>query len=280
MSTQRAIILGASSLLAEPLLQALSRQGWQGIALRRKALKTHMPKGFSAQCAESWQWQNFINSEPVVVFSLVPLWVLAESGLRLGAQHKLLAVGSTSVLSKANSLPFERSVAQRLAKAEAEILAAAPHSTILRTSLLYDGQKDANITKICQFIRRFGFLPVAGKASGRRQPLHADDAAAALLLCAERRAPSGLLHMSGSSTISFADMASICFAALGKRPRLLHLPLGVGPVLPAALAGAWQRMNQHQDYGTSDWLLQQGWNARAFTASAITASAAPTKPAG
>ncbi len=101
---------------------------------------------------------------------------------------------------------------------------------ILRPTLIYGFGRDKNIAEMARFIRRFGFCPVLGKAAGLRQPIHAEDVAAACLAalqtpCAANRA----YNISGGATLTYRDMVARVFSALDRRPRLLSVEL-VGPM--------------------------------------------------
>jgi nucleoside-diphosphate-sugar epimerase len=96
---------------------------------------------------------------------------------------------------------------------------------ILRPTMIYGCGLDTNISRLASWIHRFGFIPVNGKASGLRQPVHADDlAAVALTALQETKTLPGSLVLAGSSTLSYAEMVGRIFAALGKPVRLLRLP--------------------------------------------------------
>jgi nucleoside-diphosphate-sugar epimerase len=97
---------------------------------------------------------------------------------------------------------------------------------ILRPTLIYGLGRDKNITEIARFIQRFGFFPLFGKADGLRQPVHAKDVAAACV--AALRAPAAAnraYNLSGGETLAYRDMVVRVFAALGRTPRLLPVPL-------------------------------------------------------
>ena len=80
--------------------------------------------------------------------------------------------------------------------------------------------------------RRFGFVPVAWPATGRRQPIHADDVAQAMVAAlGAPGAADAILDLPGGETLTYRDMVRRIFRSLGRRPLLLYLPLG-----PARLA--------------------------------------------
>ena len=118
---------------------------------------------------------------------------------------------------------------QDMLRIESELSAlATSHAfrlVILRPTMIYGCGLDNNISRLASWIRRFGFLPVNGKASGLRQPVHADDLAdvAVTALQTDDPLPRDLV-LAGGSTLSYVDMVTGIFSALGKPARILHLP--------------------------------------------------------
>ena len=146
-------------------------------------------------------------------------------------------------------------------------------TTILRPTLIYDGIHDGTVARIARFIRRFGFYPVAGAATGLRQPLHADDVAAA---CLAAIAGDGLLasyEISGGETLPYRDMVRRIFAWLGRPPRLVPIPLSlvqaalpVARLLPglASLATMAARMNEDLVFDHGAASRDFGFQPRSF----------------
>ena len=113
-----------------------------------------------------------------------PIWLLppwlpraADAGV-----HRLVAFSSTSRFTKQGSgSPRERETARRLAEAEDAVQEACRRRgirwTILRPTLVYGGGRDRNVSDVARFVARFGFFPIAGRGTGRRQPVHGADLA-------------------------------------------------------------------------------------------------------
>jgi nucleoside-diphosphate-sugar epimerase len=167
--------------------------------------------------------------------SLAPIWVLPEYFDLLAAHNaqRVVALSSTSRFTKEDSPdPGERAVARRLAEGERRLRrwagARRASAVILRPTLIYGYGRDRNIGEVARFIRRFGFFPVCGRASGLRQPLHAGDVARACLAALDAP-PSGVrnYNLSGGEVLTYRAMVSRVFEALGKRPLFLPLPLWV-----------------------------------------------------
>jgi nucleoside-diphosphate-sugar epimerase len=87
---------------------------------------------------------------------------------------------------------------------------------------------------IANFIRRFGFFPLAGSGDGRRQPLHAEDLAQACVTVLGIAATyNRAYNLSGGETLTYRQMVERIFTALGRKPRVFELPL---PLFHAAFA--------------------------------------------
>jgi len=230
-------VLGASSLVGAGLLPLLRRDGWRVTAWSRRA-------GHVAQEGVTWQVlpNPGLPETPVPSggaakipfwFCVAPIWVLPAYFPWLEAQgaRRVVVLSSTSRFTKDNSSDSEeQAVARRLQEAEMQVQAWGERHgvewVILRPTLIYGFARDKNITEIVRFIRRFGFFPLFGKAKGLRQPVHAQDVAGA---CAAAMAGEGAANqaynLSGGETLSYRDMVARIFGALGRRPRVLSVPL-------------------------------------------------------
>jgi nucleoside-diphosphate-sugar epimerase len=142
----------------------------------------------------------------------------------------VVVFSSTSLVTKAGSEnPFENAQVKQLQELESELQsharARAIRLVIFRPTLVYGCGLDANISRLANWIQRFGFMPVNGQAAGLRQPVHADDlaAVAAKALLTERELPP-VFNVAGGEVLSYAELVSRIFPAVGKPVRLLRLP--------------------------------------------------------
>lgn len=235
---RRVSVLGATSLVGACLLPLLTQAGWQVTAYSRRA---------PCRAGDGVAWRQIEDApSPLAPFRMsekntpdwicvAPIWVLPDYFALLEAQRarRLVALSSTSRFSKDDSSdPAEQTVARRLAEAEARVQAwAEGHGVewvILRPTLIYGLGRDKNISEIARLIRRFGFFPLLGRGMGLRQPIHVTDIAVACFsvlttACARNRD----YNISGAETLPYREMVSRVFAALGRRPRFLVVPLGV-----------------------------------------------------
>lgn len=264
-----AIILGAGSQIAPFVSQHLAATGFSGRALSR----TPPPPAPALHAAFPWHSHDLSNGngsssggdagwapEPGSwVIATVPLWLLPDALEQWPQVAGVIAFSSTSTATKADSAdPAEQALAQRLHDSEQRVLAfCAQHQipcTLLRPTLIYGSGRDRNISAIAGVIKRFGFFPIASPGTGLRQPVHADDLAAAAVACIDNpRAAGHTFELPGGETLSYREMVARVFTALGKRPRIPTLPLPLlrtglklaSHLLPGHYSPAlFERMNQ------------------------------------
>ena len=270
-------VVGATSLVGHYLLPRLAAAGHAVHAISRTP---------PAAAAGPWRWHAADVARdaaplPAVTAAvhLAPLWLapavvaaLAARGLR-----RLVAFGSTSRFTKAASPDArEREVARRLAEAEDAVAAACAKGgvawTILRPTLIYGGGRDANLTAIAGWAKRLRFVPVAGEGAGLRQPVHADDLAAACVpILGLPRTHGRAYDVGGGTTLSYRAMAAeVCRAAGGAR--VVGVPAGAlraafrvaRLVVPSVSPAMVDRMARDLVVDDADARRDFGWAPRAF----------------
>lgn len=279
MPTPPLLVLGATSLVGRPLLVRLAEAGRPAFALSRAAREP----------ADAVTWVRGDLGEPdwtaalppvEQALSLSPVWLLPQAvpALADAGVRRLVAFSSTSRFTKAASpVAAEREVADRLARSEDETISLCERRgvawAILRPTLIYDPGRDANVTRLARLIRRFGVLPLAGRGEGRRQPVHADDLAAAALAALDApAAPNRAYDLPGGETLTYRAMAERIFEGLGRRPRILSVPaplwraafLLASPVLPGTTAAMGDRMAEDLVFDGAPARRDFGWSPRPF----------------
>lgn len=227
-------------------------------------------------------WKRLNIKEASHFIHLAPIWLLPDiieglSSLRI--QH-ITALSSTSRFSKQNSKNSqEHEIAKKLATAEEKFITECNSRriswTLFRPTMIYGCGMDRNVTMIARFIQRFGFFPLVGDGRGYRQPVHADDIASAcmaVMTCpvAFNRA----YNLSGGQTLTFREMVEAIFSALGKRPRIVRIPLRLASLLMkgATFFPAYRHLNKEmiervkQDmcFDSSDAARDFGYSPRKF----------------
>jgi nucleoside-diphosphate-sugar epimerase len=113
---------------------------------------------------------------------------------------------------------------------------------------------------------------LCGRGSGRRQPVHAADLAAACQAVLARPQPlSGVFELSGGETLGYRELLQRIRNQLGLRrpivsvaPRLLRLALGVLPVRRGWNAAMLGRVNQDLVFDDQAARRELGWRPRGF----------------
>lgn len=159
---------------------------------------------------------------PDAVVSAAPLFSVSAALRALAGPPgiRVVACSSMSAVSKAGSaVPADRRVAALLLAGEADLLGglAAEPPLVIRPTMIYGDPATANVARMQRFARRRGFLPRPSGRTGLRQPLHADDLAAALVAAVRPGAPAGVMELGGGSRIPFGGMVEAIARAEGVR---------------------------------------------------------------
>lgn len=193
------------------------------------------------------------------------------------APARVVALGSTSVHGKAGSPdPAERELVLRLREAEARLAAACAVRgsalTLLRPTLVWGRGRDRNLSRLVGLARRWRLLPVPRGARGLRQPIRADEVAAAVLAALRAPAPvPGVFDLPGGETLPWGEMVARCLRAGAPGARLLRLP---DPVFRAGLrllgrrspgAGVLARLDQDLAYDPAPVRAALVWHPGPFS---------------
>lgn len=279
-------VIGATSFVGSCLLRFLTAAGWRVTGFSRRM--------FDGGSGVEWRQLPGVDAPPSSVVSpadgsviegwvcVAPIWALPDYFALLEAYgaRRVVVLSSTSRFTKQDSSdPEEQALARRFADGEARLQAwAESHGVewvVLRPTLIYGLGRDKNISEIARFIRRFGFFPRFGSAKGLRQPIHAEDVAAACVAalgapCAANRA----YNISGGETLSYREMVVRVFSALGRSPRFLPVPLVAFRVAVGALrcvpryrkwsAAMAERMNRDMVFDHGDAERDLAFRPRQF----------------
>jgi nucleoside-diphosphate-sugar epimerase len=292
-TTQAVGVLGGTSFVGQRLLTRLEQFGLQRpgspAAVRRLVAFSRSARPAAATDTPGVvQWHGLpvdhaTWGEAITHWiAACPLWAVPEHLplLEAAGARRLVALSSTSRFTKRSSpVSAERALAARLAAAEEDVLGGARArgivTTIFRPTMIYDGIHDRNVTAIADFIRRFGFFPVAGGATGLRQPVHADDVATACLRALACDGPRDEAYaLSGAETLSYREMVLRIFAWLDRPARVATIPAGlvraVAPLLGrlpglGSLPAMAARMNDDLVFDHGAASRDFGFQPRPFT---------------
>lgn len=167
--------------------------------------------------APNWQafdlGTNCSQPEHPLLISLGPLdlfttWLIrnAPPGTR-----RVVALSSISARTKQDAaLTFERDVAARLQLAERDLQAYCErqgiHLTIVRLSLVWDGETDQNIAPLIRLAKRYRLLLRPASEGGLRNPIHAVDVASLLANLAAAPEAATVIEVGGPETLSMGEI--------------------------------------------------------------------------
>lgn len=231
-------LTGATTQIAIALMARLLREGVQVVALWHHEMLPfkhpclHLVQGDMEQDRLPFgdrKAEFFINTVPLPKLKTSHVVQFAEQG---GKQ--VIAFSSTSITGKEDSRTQEEiDLVRALEHGEANLATVCDRMgitrTILRPTLVYGLGIDRNIMAIASFVRRFGFFPLNDPAEGKRQPVHADDLAQAVLQVAGNpQCFNKTYDLSGGETLSYKEMAARVMRASGQEPKFWispHLPM-------------------------------------------------------
>ena len=295
-------VSGASSQLGVFLLPRLREAGFRVLALSRKApaapvkvadgVRWAIPDEAALPALVAAAAAAVAGGGPDYLVSCGPLPLARHIVESAPGLRRVVAFSSSSVLSKADSADAaERADMAAMARDEAALAAACAARglplLLLRPTLIYGCGLDRNVSLLAVIAGRFGAIPLAGKAAGLRQPVHADDLAALAVQALTAPAPLTLDSPAcGGSTLTYREMARLIAAATpgrerGRernrprgRARLLTLPdwLLAGAVTALARFPRWRHLNaemahrQNRDLVFDDTPLRNilDWSPRPF----------------
>lgn len=223
------LLTGASSQIGFFVLPRLVRAGFRVFAVSRKGKPEAFPD------LKHVKWLNESEGLEAAkncqhLLSAGPLGLASKYLMTCGEFEKAVIFSSSSVEVKQQSAnQKERDQILNMLLVESEIRSISEKKglklVIFRPTLIYGCGLDTNITRLANWITRFGFMPVNGRAEGLRQPVHAEDLAsvAVTAMLSQEDLPQ-VLNLSGGDTLNYSDMVSKIFIGLGKPVRLIRLP--------------------------------------------------------
>jgi nucleoside-diphosphate-sugar epimerase len=283
-----AIVLGGTGVVGHFLLPRLAAAGWRVRAVSRRPPPQDLAPGTTWEVHDVTRGLNSLAAAgETTLFHSAPLWLLPSLLPELAARgvSRVIAFSSTSRFTKQDSASAaSRGLARALADAEDALASGCgAHRiawTVFRPTLIYGAGLDRNVSVIARLARRLGVFPLAGDARGLRQPVHADDLARACLQAVDEPRTFGRAYdLTGGSTLTYREMVERVFEAVGRRPRLLRVPLPVlraglriarsTGVLPSVPADTAERMNVDQRFDSGDASRDFGYAPRPFDAAAL-----------
>lgn len=141
------------------------------------------------------------------------------SAARRAGVERLLVVGSTSVYSAYKSRSGMRK------EMEALVRGSGLDWTIIRPSMIYGSERDKNMHKLLRFLDRSPVFPMFGSGENLWQPVFYEDLARGALAAFEREGVGETYDLPGAEPLTYAKIVETAARALGRRTRILRMPL-------------------------------------------------------
>jgi uncharacterized protein YbjT (DUF2867 family) len=274
----QSLVLGATGIVGDYIVQHLLLSGEKPFALSRSPPKH--PKGARWVGGDLARPTALKFPQIETIYCTVDVGLLAEALPHLlnPCLKRVVAFTSTSIVTKMDSeLASERESMRGWAEAEQKLIATCERLgigwTILRPTIIYAEGRDRNVTRLARLIQTFGFLPLAGRGSGLRQPVHAEDLAiGAISAAAQEAAINKIYVLPGRDIISYREMVGRIFDGLQKPRRIVSVPpilwtlafLSAKPFFPNANAAMGTRMAKDMVFDGSPAARDFNWNPREF----------------
>jgi uncharacterized protein YbjT (DUF2867 family) len=133
---------------------------------------------------------------------------------------RLVVVGSTS----AHSAYGFRSGPKRLM--EKLVRESGLEYTIVRPSMIYGSELDKNMHRLLRFLDRSPVFPMSGSGENLWQPVYHEDCARGVYEALVRPVAVGQSYdLPGAEPLTYLELVKTAAGALGKKPRVVRLPL-------------------------------------------------------
>ncbi|QIN84196.1 NAD(P)H-binding protein [Rubrobacter tropicus] len=144
---------------------------------------------------------------------------VVEAARKAGVS-RVVVVGSTSAHS---AYEFRSGPKKRM---EGVVEASGLDWTIARPAMIYGSERDKNVHRLLRFLDRSPVFPIFGPGTNLWQPVYHEDCARGVYEALVR--PTAVGHsydLPGDEPLAYKDLVKTAAQALGKRTRLVRLPL-------------------------------------------------------
>jgi uncharacterized protein YbjT (DUF2867 family) len=142
-----------------------------------------------------------------------------EAARRAGSS-RLVVVGSTSAHS---AYSFRSNPKLRM---EELVRGSGLAYTIVRPSMIYGSEVDKNVHRLLRFLDRSPVFPMFGSGENLWQPVYHEDCARGVYEALVRPSAVGQSYdLPGAEPLTYLEMVETAAGALGRKPRIVRLPL-------------------------------------------------------
>lgn len=154
---------------------------------------------------------------------------IVDQALKSGVR-RVFFVTTTGVFSKFNDLSNEYK------QIENQIRQSNLDWTILRPTMIFGSERDANLHKLLRYLNSYSVFPVFGDGNGLMQPVYVGDLAEGLLLATKNGDATVRkeYNLSGEAPLTYNNLVKVAAKELNRNVRLVHVPYAVSLALSMA----------------------------------------------
>ena len=223
----RVLLTGATGLLGGELLKLLLAEGHEARCLLRAGspnasrLDAERAEIFRGDAANEEDLLRALQGTDALlhVAGIEYAQPVVEATRRAGV-GRVVVVGSTSVHS---SYEFRAGPKLRM---ERVVRRSGLDWTIVRPSMIYGSERDKNVQRLLRFLGRSPVFPMFGPGTNLWQPVYHEDCARGVYEALVRPSAVGRSYdLPGAESLTYLDLVKTAAGALGKKPRIVRLPL-------------------------------------------------------
>ena len=223
----RVLLTGATGLLGGELLKLLLAEGHEARCLLRAGspnasrLDAERAEIFRGDAANEEDLLRALQGTDALlhVAGIEYAQPVVEAARRAGV-GRVVVVGSTSVHS---SYEFRAGPKLRM---ERVVRGSGLDWTIVRPSMIYGSERDKNVQRLLRFLGRSPVFPMFGPGTNLWQPVYHEDCARGVYEALVRLSAVGRSYdLPGGESLTYLDLVKTAAGALGKKPRIVRVPL-------------------------------------------------------
>ena len=223
----RILLTGGTGLLGGVLLDLLLAEGYEVRSLVRKGsaglsrleqTRIELARGDAANTRDLY-WALSGMEAMVHVAGIEYTPQVLEAARQTGVE-RVVMVGSTSVHSA-----YPHRSGQKL-RMERLVRESGLRYTIVRPTMIYGSELDKNMHRLLRFLDRSPVFPMFGSGENLWQPVYHEDCARGVLEALKRPVAVGQSYdLPGAEPLTYNDLVRTAASALGRKPRIVRLPL-------------------------------------------------------
>lgn len=228
----KVLLLGATGHTGERFARSLLADGHEVRVLSRKDASNPTLSGliqagakhFEGDANRRWTvWRALEGCDALASCAHIRHAAVCVQACRHLGVSRYIQMSSTRGLSRFDNHPSVREVRA----GERAIRESGLVYTIIRPTMIYGGERDANIEKLARWFRKRRWFPLFGKGDALVQPVYVDDVVYTLAASLSNPDAAGrkTFSIGGKAPLSHREMAAqVCQAVRGTPPCFLHFP--------------------------------------------------------